>query len=54
MFQFLGKEVCGILAPQPGFEPVPSALEGEGPATGPPGWGVGGGSLSCCDDLTYV
>ena len=54
MFQFLGHEVCGILAPQPVFEPAPSAMEGEIPATGPRGWGVGGGSPSCCDDLTYV
>ena len=54
MFQFLGHEVCGILAPQPVFEPAHSAMEGEIPAIGPQGWRVGGGSLSCCDDLTYV
>ena len=30
MFWFFGCETWGILAPQPGIEPVPSALEGEG------------------------
>ena len=34
---FLAKEVCGILAPWPGFEPAPLALEGEVLTTGPPG-----------------
>ena len=29
MFWFSGLEVCGILAPQPGIEPPPLALEGE-------------------------
>ena len=29
MFWFFGHETCGILAPQPGIEPVPFALEGE-------------------------
>ena len=28
---------CGILAPTPGFEPAPPALEGEVLTTGPPG-----------------
>nr|XP_058899965.1 interleukin-34 isoform X3 [Kogia breviceps] len=28
---------CGILAPQPGIEPAPTALEGEVLTTGPPG-----------------
>ena len=28
-FWFFGHETCGILAPQPGIEPVPLALEGE-------------------------
>ena len=28
MFCFFGREACGILAPQPGIEPAPSALEG--------------------------
>ena len=32
-----GCESCGILAPQPGIEPTPSALEGEIPSAGPPG-----------------
>ena len=34
---FLGHKACEILAPQPGIEPVPSALEGEVLITGPPG-----------------
>ena len=29
MFWFFGHETCGILAPQPGIEPIPFALEGE-------------------------
>ena len=29
MFWFLGPGACGILAPQPGIEPTPPALEGE-------------------------
>ena len=28
---------CGILVPQPGIEPVPSAVEMRSPKTGPPG-----------------
>ena len=32
-----GWEACGILDPQPGIEPTPSALEGEILVTGPPG-----------------
>ena len=32
-----GPEACGILAPRPGIEPAPPALEGEVPTTGPPG-----------------
>ena len=28
MFWFFGPEACGILAPQPGIQPTPSALEG--------------------------
>ena len=32
-----GCEACGILAPRPGIEPAPPALEGEVPTTGPPG-----------------
>ena len=29
MFWFYGREACGILAPWPGIEPSPPALEGE-------------------------
>ena len=29
MFWLFGPEACGSLAPQPGMEPVSSALEGE-------------------------
>ena len=36
-FGFFGREACGILAPQPGIEPAPPALEGEVLTTGPPG-----------------
>ena len=32
-----GLEACGILAPQPGIEPTPPALEGKVLTTGPPG-----------------
>ena len=34
---FFGREACGILAPRPGIEPALPAVEGEVPATGPPG-----------------
>ena len=34
---FFGSEACGILAPRPGIEPVPPALEGKVLTTGPPG-----------------
>ena len=37
MFWFFGPEAYGILAPQPGIEPAPPALEGEVLTTGPPG-----------------
>ena len=37
MFRFFGREACGILAPQPGIEPAPPALECEVLTTGPPG-----------------
>ena len=37
MFWFFGYEAYGILAPWPGIEPIPSALEGEVLTTGPPG-----------------
>jgi len=36
-FGFFGPGVCGILAPQPGIEPTPPALEGEVLTTGPLG-----------------
>ena len=37
-FGFLGHEACEILAPRPGIEPAPPALEGEVLiTTGPPG-----------------
>ena len=37
MFWFFGQEACGILAPRPGIEPAPPALEGKVLTTGPPG-----------------
>ena len=37
MFWFFGHETCGILAPWPGIEPTPLALEGKVLTTGPPG-----------------
>ena len=37
LFYFLGHEACGLLAPRPGIKPVPPALEGKFPTTGPPG-----------------
>ena len=37
MFWFFGREACGILAPRPGIEPAPPALEGEVLTTGLPG-----------------
>ena len=37
MFWFFGHEACGILAPRPGIEPAPPALEGEVLTTGLPG-----------------
>ena len=37
MFWFFGPEAGGILAPQPGIEPTPPALEGKVLTTGPPG-----------------
>ena len=37
MFWFFGHEACGILAPRPGIEPTPPALEGEVLTTGPLG-----------------
>ena len=37
MFCFFGREADGILAPRPGIEPAPLALEGEVLTAGPPG-----------------
>ena len=37
MFRFFGREARGILAPQPGIEPAPPALEGDVLTTGLPG-----------------
>ena len=37
MFGFFSSEACGILAPRPGIELAPPALEGEVLTTGPPG-----------------
>ena len=37
MFWFFGHEAYGILAPRPGVEPAPPALEGEVLTTGPSG-----------------
>ena len=37
MLWFFVHEAYGILAPQPGIEPVPPALEGGVLTTGPPG-----------------
>ena len=37
MFWFFGSKACGILAPQPGIELVPSALKGDILTIGPPG-----------------
>ena len=36
MFRFFGREACEVLAPWPGIEPAPPALEGEALTTGPP------------------
>ena len=35
LFGFFGHEACGISAPWPGIEPVPSTLEDKVSATGP-------------------
>ena len=37
VFGFFWPEACGILAPRPGIEPAPPALEGEVLTTGLPG-----------------
>ena len=44
MFWFFGHEACGILAPRPGIEPAPPALEGEVLTTGPAGKSLHGHS----------
>ena len=36
-FWCFGRETCGILAPRPGIETAPPALEGKVLTTGPPG-----------------
>ena len=36
-YAFFGHEACGILAPRPGIEPSPPALECGVLTTGPPG-----------------
>ena len=36
MFWYFGHEVYAILVPRPGIDPVPPALEGKVPLTGPP------------------
>ena len=43
-----GRKACGILAPQPGIEPAPPALEGEVLTTGPPGKSL------CSENLTSL
>ena len=35
MFWFFGCEACGIVAPHPGTDPIPPALEGEVLTTAP-------------------
>ena len=37
MFWIFGHKACGILAPWPGIEAAPPALEGTVSTTGPPG-----------------
>ena len=44
---FFGHEACGILAPWPGIEPVPPALESEVWTTGPPGKSLALSTLLC-------
>ena len=46
MFWFFGCEACGILAPSPGVETMPPALEGGVLTTGPPGTSLT--YVSCC------
>ena len=37
MFWFFGHKKCGMLVPQPGIQPAPSALESKVLSTEPPG-----------------
>ena len=37
IFNFFGREACGILGPRLGIKPAHPALEGEVLTTGPPG-----------------
>ena len=37
MFLYFGSKACGILAPRPGSEPAPLALESKALTSGPPG-----------------
>ena len=37
VFWFFGRKAHGFLAPRPGIEPAPPALEGKVLTTGPPG-----------------
>ena len=58
MFWFFGCKACGILVPQPGIKPAPSALKGEVLTAGSPGkslcvsynddchWKIQGGLIS--------
>ena len=50
MFCLFGPKACGILAPWPGIEPTPPALEGEVLTTGPPGKPL----ISCLTALSKI
>ena len=54
MFWFFGHEACGILAPQPGIEPAPPALEGEVLTTGLPGKSLYHHFLTSCSILMHI
>ena len=51
IFWFFGHKACGILAPRPGMEPAPPALEGEALTTGPPGKSLN--CFKCYSDLAF-
>ena len=53
MFWFFSHEACGILAPWPGIEPVPPALEGEVLNTGLPSKSPRSLFLSCVKKESY-